>query len=256
MSSIGNNVLTNGKFASPNIGANTISRMYFGGSITGWDCEKVLLIALCSGVLKNLGYKIAPTSSNQFVFITTTKNISQTFNITQTGIYYFSIDYCKSTLYNCNKFVISIDGVILASTPSSYGLNWTTLYAQVLLTTGTKVIKIEGTTNEGQGAFTNCVLYYAGGGEIVSPLPDPLGNKFNRTTIYGGFSVQDRYSKYEKNGNFSGNVVDSGNSIFYGDLSVKGKATFSGNVILPNYYNKSEVDTSFNNYYTKSPKVK
>ena len=64
---------------------------------------------------------------------------------------------------------------------------------------------------------------YAGGGGIISPPPDPLGNKFNKTTIYGGFSVQDRYLNM-KNGNFPGNVVQSGASIFYGDLTVKCKA--------------------------------
>ena len=158
MSLIGYNVLTNGKFTSPGIGANTVSSMYFGGSITGLSYEKVLQITLGNNVLNTLGYKIAPISSSQFVFIRGTQNISQTFNIIQAGTYYFSIDYCKSTLYKSNKIVISIYGVILTSTPISYSWNWTTLYSQVLLSDRNKVFKIEGTTSGEQGAFTNCVL--------------------------------------------------------------------------------------------------
>ena len=64
------------------------------------------------------------------------------------------MDYCKQTEYDSNKFIISIDGVILTSTPSSYGLSWTTLYAQVqILTTGNKEFKIEGTISGTQGGL-------------------------------------------------------------------------------------------------------
>ena len=162
MTSVGINMLTNGNFNSPSLGVNTLSRMGQGGSITGWIYVNAFQIALCNGILDSLGYR--KTTTSQFVFMTGIQNISQTINITQTGTYYFSMEYCKPTTYNSNKYVISIDGVILASTPSSYGLSWTTLYAQVqILTTGNKVFKIEGTTSGAQGAFTNLNFYYAGG---------------------------------------------------------------------------------------------
>ena len=92
MTSVGISLLTNGNFNSPCLGVNTLSRMAQGGSIIGWTYANVFQIALCNGILDSLGYRKPATS--QFVFITGTYNISQTIIITQTGTYYFGMEYC------------------------------------------------------------------------------------------------------------------------------------------------------------------
>jgi len=58
------------------------------------------------------------------------------------------------------------------------------------------------------------------------PNPDKTSNQFKRTIISGKFIVQDRYSIYDTSGNPSGIVVDTGDSFFYGNVTVKGNSTF------------------------------
>jgi hypothetical protein len=64
----------------------------------------------------------------------------------------------------------------------------------------------------------------------TSPPPDNTANCFSRTTISGAFSVQDKYSTYDDSGNYFDSVLDKGDSIFWGDVVVKGNAKFYGTV--------------------------
>ena len=68
----------------------------------------------------------------------------------------------------------------------------------------------------------------------------------------GSFIVQDKYSSYDVDGFPLDTRTAIGNSIFYGNVTVKGNTTFEKNVTLPNYYNTTYIDTSLNNYVTKS----
>jgi hypothetical protein len=80
------------------------------------------------------------------------------------------------------------------------------------------------------------------------PEPDASSNQFKRSIVSGRFVVQDRYEFYGATGAPSGNVIDSGNSYFYGDVSVSGVLTVLNSASLPNYYNTTQ---SNERYYTK-----
>jgi hypothetical protein len=80
------------------------------------------------------------------------------------------------------------------------------------------------------------------------PTPDPTSNQFKRSIVSGRFVVQDRYESYGATGSPSGDVIDPGNSYFYGDVSVSGVLTVLNSATLPNYYNTTQ---SNERYYTK-----
>jgi len=77
---------------------------------------------------------------------------------------------------------------------------------------------------------------------ITPPVPDATSNQFKRSIVLGKFAVCNRFQYYDASGTPSGEIIDTGNSIFYGDMTVKGTAIFDKNVTLPNYYDKTYVD--------------
>jgi hypothetical protein len=132
-----NNILNNGKFALPTLAVNTSTKMNRGGFITGWTYANTQEIVLCNGVANEF---VAPTSTNQYVYLIHKPSITQTINITQVGTYNFSMEYCKTKRANCNVLAVTMDGNFVTSTPVIYGTNWTTLYGQVqILTTGNHI---------------------------------------------------------------------------------------------------------------------
>ena len=74
------------------------------------------------------------------------------------------------------------------------------------------------------------------------PEPDASSNHFKRSIVNGRFVVQDRYESYGATGSPSGNIIDSGNSFFYGDVSVSGVLTVLNSASIPNYYTKDYID--------------
>jgi len=82
----------------------------------------------------------------------------------------------------------------------------------------------------------------------IPPTPDATSNQFKRSIVSGRFVVQDRYESYGATGSPSGNIIDSGNSYFYGDVSVSGVFTVLNSASLPNHYNTTQ---SNERYYTK-----
>ena len=94
----------------------------------------------------------------------------------------------------------------------------------------------------------------------IPPTPDATSNQFKRSIVSGRFVVQDRYESYGATGAPSGNVIDTGDSFFYGDVRISGDLTVFGSASIPNYYTKSGVDglitkvkngtTKLDTYYT------
>jgi hypothetical protein len=76
----------------------------------------------------------------------------------------------------------------------------------------------------------------------IPPAPDNTANQFKRSIVSGKFIVQDRYEFYGATGAPSGNVIDSGDSYFYGDVRISGDLTVVGSSSIPNYYTKDYID--------------
>ena len=65
---------------------------------------------------------------------------------------------------------------------------------------------------------------------IYPPPPDTSMNIFQKSSIYGKFVVQDKYSLYDVLGNHTETVEDKDDS-FYGNVTVKGDIKIYGEVI-------------------------
>ena len=68
---------------------------------------------------------------------------------------------------------------------------------------------------------------------ILPSIYDPSANQFNRSVVNGSFIVQDKYPSYDEFGLPLDNRTAIGNSIFYGNVTVKGNTTFEKNITLP-----------------------
>ena len=81
---------------------------------------------------------------------------------------------------------------------------------------------------------------------ITPPAPDATANQFKRSIVLGNFAVCDRFQYYDSTGTPSGTIIDTGNSVFYGNVTVKGTLEYSS-LELTNYYTKTQSDSNYAN---------
>ena len=113
---------------------------------------------------------------------------------------------------------------------STYWNNF--IYIIPSISTGTNTISLSGVNgNSNQAiAITNITLSLLQYPNAYVPIPDFSMNHLQKTSVYGSFVVQNKYSSYDTSGNPSGSIVDYGNSTFFGNVSINGLTTFNGGV--------------------------
>jgi hypothetical protein len=84
---------------------------------------------------------------------------------------------------------------------------------------------------------------------IPPSIYDASANQFNRSVVNGTFIVQDKYPSYDASGLPVGTKTDTGNSIFYGNVTVKGNTIFEKNITLPSVYSSLPSQTELGGMY-------
>jgi hypothetical protein len=223
------NGISNGLFGSPPGLTNTqFAKLTPTYTLTSWNY--IGSVVHCGQLCVYNGYQY-PYNAKKRVLILPNSSLLQNIPFTAPNDYMLTFYTCRSTKggnvsngCNINFNGSLLKNLVLTSTVSS--TVWTQYSFPITISAaGTYTLQFQTYMN-GQEFVISAVEIYV----PTSPPPDASANHYIRSTVYGGFSVQDRYSSYDTSGNYSGDVLDKGDSTFWGNVRIKGDAFFYGSV--------------------------
>ena len=221
---ISSNIIVNGTFAIPALSNNSfLVSNYYTGSYT-LQCWNTPTSASNVVLVNNSTSYTFPTISNQYmVLLGTTSYLNQVLTGSPSGLYNLSFSYATSSKYTSGTLFINIiSGNNSTQVASKNYVNttttWNTFSCQIPLTSGNVTISFNGAngvSTQGVG-ITNISMIQQ------TAITDLSSNILTKSTVYGKFTVQPKYSSYDTSGNPTSNViVDSGDSTLYGNLIVQ-----------------------------------
>ena len=223
------NLITNGTFSYPQLASNSFlsGEKFTTGQLQGWTTLKLSNTVLVKGTTS---FGFPSTTTQYIVLLGVSPYINQNITVPVGGLYLLTFSYASSLKYLSGGIFINIGSKLITTLQfTNTTTGWSTFSYQIPLTAGSYTISINGGGSNtyisvaGQGiALTNLSLILQSGATDLSM------NIFNKSSVYGKFAVQPKYSTYDINGNPSGSVIDSGDSTFYGNMTTCGQTNLLG----------------------------